>query len=88
MTINVVGAYGRTYDSIISAKDDWDDGKDFKIVGGSYIDKSDWGAYAKDDTVVFQGNSSEWVLQTSLPLDYWDKEEVKTRLVEAFNKGV
>jgi len=63
MTINVVGAYGRTYDSIVSAKEDWDAGLDFKIVDGSYINKSDWVLHVNNDTVVFQGNTSTWVLQ-------------------------
>jgi hypothetical protein len=63
MTINVVGAYGRTYDSIVSAKKDWDTGKDFKIVDGSYINNNDWVLHVNDDTVVYQGNTSTWVLQ-------------------------
>jgi hypothetical protein len=63
MTINVVGAYGRTYDSIVSAKEDWDAGKDFKIVKGSYINKSDWVLHVTNDTVVYQGNTAMWVLQ-------------------------
>jgi hypothetical protein len=63
MTINVVGAYGRTYDNIIRAKQDWDAGKDFKIVKGSYINKSDWVLHVNNDKVVYQGNTSAWILQ-------------------------
>ena len=63
MTINVVAAYGRTYDSIVSAKKDWESGKDFKIVKGSYINKSDWVLHVTNDTVVYQGNTAMWVLQ-------------------------
>jgi len=63
MTINVVGAYGRTYDNIIRAKQDWDAGKDFKIVKGPYINKSDWVLHVNNDKVVYQGNTSVWILQ-------------------------
>jgi len=86
-TINVVSAYGRSYDSIVSAKEDWDLGKDFKIVGGPYINKSDWAKYSKEDTVVYQGDSSIWVLEESKPLDYWDKQERVKEMVKVF-KGV
>jgi len=86
-TINVVSAYGRSYDSIVSAKEDWDLGKDFKIVGGPYINKSDWLKYSKEDTVVYQGDSSIWVLEESKPLDYWDKQERVKEMVKVF-KGV
>ena len=86
-TINVVSAYGRSYDSIVSAKEDWDLDKDFKIVGGPYINKSDWAKYSKEDTVVYQGDSSIWVLEESKPLDYWDKQERVKEMVKVF-KGV
>jgi hypothetical protein len=85
-TINVVSAYGRSYDSIVSAKEDWDLGKDFKIVGGPYINKSDWLKYSKEDTVVYQGDSSIWVLEESKPLDYWDKQEKVEEVVKGFKK--
>ena len=32
----LVGAYGRTYDTIEAAKVDWESGKDFKILAGPY----------------------------------------------------
>ena len=86
-TINVVSAYARKYDSIVSAKEDWDLDKDFKIVGGPYINKSDWLKYSKEDTVVYQGDSSIWVLEESKPLDYWDKQERVKEMVKVF-KGV
>jgi hypothetical protein len=62
--ITVTGAYGARYNNIVSAKDAWDRGKDFKIVGGSYINNKDWGKYSKE-SVVFQGYTSNWVLQES-----------------------
>ena len=86
-TINVVGAYGKRYNNIVSATDAWDRGKDFKIVGGPYINKSDWAKYSKEDTVVYQGDSSIWVLEESKPLDYWDKQERVKEMVKVF-KGV
>ena len=86
-TINVVGAYGKRYNNIVSATDAWDRGKDFKIVGGPYINKSDWSKYSKEDTVVYQGDSSIWVLEESKPLDYWDKQERVKEMVKVF-KGV
>jgi len=85
-TINVVSAYGRSYDSIVSAKEDWDLGKDFKIVGGPYINKSDWAKYSKEDTVVYQGNTSTWILQEGLILDFWDKKERERTIIEGFKK--
>jgi len=81
-TINVVGAYGREYDSIITAKAEWDLGKDFKIVDGPYINISDWQEHKEDSTVVFQGNSSTWVLQEGVILDYWDKKERMRTILE------
>jgi len=62
--ITVTGAYGARYNNIVSAKDAWDRGKDFKIVGGSYINNKDWEKYSKE-SVVFQGYTSNWVLQES-----------------------
>ena len=85
-TINVVGAYGKRYNNIVSATDAWDRGKDFKIVGGTYINKSDWAKYSKEDTVVYQGDSSIWVLEESKPLDYWDKQEKVEEVVKGFKK--
>jgi hypothetical protein len=85
-TINVVGAYGKRYNNIVSATDAWDRGKDFKIVGGPYINKSDWAKYSKEDTVVYQGDSSIWVLEESKPLDYWDKQEKVEEVVKGFKK--
>ena len=85
-TINVVGAYGKRYNNIVSATDAWDRGKDFKIVGGPYINKSDWLKYSKEDTVVYQGDSSIWVLEESKPLDYWDKQEKVEEVVKGFKK--
>ena len=85
-TINVVGAYGKRYNNIVSATDAWDRGKDFKIVGGPYINKSDWLKYPKEDTVVYQGDSSIWVLEESKPLDYWDKQEKVEEVVKGFKK--
>ena len=40
--MQVIGAYGRNYDDFASAKKDWQAGKDFKIVGGSYMSNRDW----------------------------------------------
>lgn len=61
--ITVTGAYGARYNNIVSAKDAWDRGKDFQIVGGSYINNKDWEKYSNGETVVFQGYTSTWVLQ-------------------------
>jgi hypothetical protein len=59
----VKGAYGKKYNNIVSAKDAWDRGKDFQIIGGSYINKADWDKYGKGETVIFQGYTSNWLLQ-------------------------
>ncbi len=40
--IEITGAYGRRYNSFVSAKKDWQAGKDFKIVGGPYMNKADY----------------------------------------------
>jgi len=86
MSINVVGAYGRTYDSIVSAKEDWDLNKDFKVVGGPYINRTDWLKYSNDKTVVFEAVGSDWVLSESVVLDYWDKKELERPVIEGFKK--
>lgn len=39
--ITVIGAYGRTYRSQAEVLKDWNANKDFKIVGGPYLSKSD-----------------------------------------------
>lgn len=51
--INVQGAYGRTYETIQQAKEDWKANKDFQILyngtavpGGQYINRADHSAYA------------------------------------------
>ena len=85
-TINVVSAYARKYDSIVSAKEDWDLGKDFKIVGGPYINKSDWSEYRESDTVVYESVGSDWLLQEGLILDFWDKKERERTIIEGFKK--
>ena len=36
-TITLVPAYGRKYDTIAQMRNDWFDGKDFKIYAGSII---------------------------------------------------
>ena len=69
MSINVVGAYGRTYDSIVSAKEDWDLNKDFKVVGGPYINRTDWLKYSNDKTVVFEAVGSDWALAEGAVFD-------------------
>jgi hypothetical protein len=61
--MTVTGAYGARYNNIISAKDAWDRGKDFQIIGGSYINKTDWEKFGKEETVIFQGYTSNWLLQ-------------------------
>ena len=66
--VTVVGAYGKSYNNIVSAKDAWDRGKDFQILEGAdatYINKSDWGKYLKAEVVAFQGYTSTWILQES-----------------------
>lgn len=87
MSINVVGAYGRTYDSIVSAKEDWDLNKDFKIVGGPYINRTDWLKYSNDETVVFEAVGSDWVLAEGAVLDYWDKKELQRIVIEGFKEA-
>jgi hypothetical protein len=66
--ITVTGAYGAKYNNIVSAKDAWDRGKDFKIVGGSYINNKDWVLHLNKETVVFQGYTSTWILQEYVPV--------------------
>jgi hypothetical protein len=61
--VTITGAYGRTYDSIISAKADWDDNKDFQIIGGPYINRTDWQEYRESETVAFQSSTATWILQ-------------------------
>jgi len=80
-TINVVGAYGREYDSIITAKAEWDLGKDFKIVGGPYLTIHEWEIYKEDSTVVYENNTSDWVLQQGNIEDYWDRQERMVRIL-------
>ena len=53
----VSGAYGRRYFGPKDAKADWDDGKDFLMYEGGYINKSDWQKYARLDLVYFQSVS-------------------------------
>lgn len=40
-TLTVVPAYGRDYRSAKAAVEDWDNGKDFAIPGGPYINNAD-----------------------------------------------
>ena len=40
--MQVTGAYGRNYNDFSIAMKDWKAGKDFKIVGGSYMSNRDW----------------------------------------------
>ena len=35
--LNAVPAYGRTYETVSALLSDWQEGKDFRIVGGSYF---------------------------------------------------
>lgn len=52
--IYISGAYGRTYQTKEQVLKDWEDNKDFRIVNGPYINKSDWLKYGnKLDTVCF-----------------------------------
>ena len=39
--IEVIGAYGRTYNSQAAVLADWNANKDFRIPGGPYLSKSD-----------------------------------------------
>lgn len=41
MRLHLVPAYGRDYDSKKDLLADWEAGKDFRVHGGSYINKSD-----------------------------------------------
>lgn len=52
--IYVTGAYGRRYFGPEDAKEDWEAGKDFRMVDGPYINKSDWKKLARLDMVYFQ----------------------------------
>lgn len=62
--ILVTGAYGKSYNNIVSAKDAWDRGKDFIIIGhGPYINRSDWAKHSDGETVAFQGHTSTWILE-------------------------
>lgn len=63
MIINVVSAYGRNYSYSTEAIKDWENNKDFKIVRGPYINKSDWRIYSVTDTVVFHNSKASWLLQ-------------------------
>ena len=40
-TLELVGAYGRNYTSLKGFKEDWNDGKDFKIKNGPYLSNRD-----------------------------------------------
>lgn len=44
MYLAIRGAYGRIYTGTAHAVMDWDEGKDFQIVGGPYISVRDAGA--------------------------------------------
>lgn len=52
--LTVSGAYGRRYFGPEDAKADWNAGKDFRLISGEYINKSDWQKYARLDLVRFQ----------------------------------
>lgn len=40
-TIEAIPAYGRSYTSVAAMLEDWNAGKDFKLVGGSYFSSRD-----------------------------------------------
>ena len=46
-TLNLLGAYGRTYATRTSASKDWAQGKDFKIVCGPYCSVRDVGELSR-----------------------------------------
>ena len=45
-------AYGRSYDSVNSARVDWDNGKDFRMDLGPYCSKRDIDAMHQDFSVI------------------------------------
>lgn len=47
-TLNVYPAFGRRYCSAKQAAQDWNEGKDFKIVGGPYFSKRDVSTLMKE----------------------------------------
>ena len=49
----ITGAYNRRYNNFANAKKDWQAGKDFKIVGGSYMNKAE---YNPLDSILFYIN--------------------------------
>jgi len=63
MILNVVSAYGRNYGGATEAIKDWKSNKDFKIVKGPHINKSDWHIYSATDMVVFHNSKGSWILQ-------------------------
>jgi len=66
-TLYVIPAYGRTYEKTDDVVADWHDGKDFKIVGGPYINKRDWEKYGNTlDSVVYSWGGLFWHLEMGL----------------------
>lgn len=39
--VEVIGAYGRTYATLKSAREDWRAGKDFRTTTGPYVNRQD-----------------------------------------------
>lgn len=55
--MTIIPAYGKDYKSPDAVQSAWDSNQDFQIVGihrftGSYINRSDFEVYAKDEEVV------------------------------------
>mgnify|MGYP000011736156 FL=1 len=69
----VTGAYGRRYFGPEDAKEDWEAGKDFRMVNETYtyINKSDWKKQARMDMIYFQhvtpsGEPFAFIIQDSI----------------------
>lgn len=44
--VEVTGAYGRTYSTLKSARQDWQAGKDFRTTTGPYVNRQDAERYS------------------------------------------
>jgi hypothetical protein len=61
--IHLIGAYGRRYESFESVLADWEDGKDFKIVGGPYTSIRDTDSLVNlYDEVVIATNKGDFTV--------------------------
>ena len=60
MFINVAGAYGRSYTEFGEAQKDWDKDLDFRILGGPYINKSDYEQFGEGKVVNVTLGNGRW----------------------------